>query len=64
MDGHFVPNLSMGPDVVKMARQCLKIPLSAAERLKVEYGSVLLEDTLKSQTISLTGEISTEFGEE
>ena len=36
----------------------LKIPLSAAERLKVEYGSVLLEDTLKSQTISLTGEIS------
>ncbi|MFA6560811.1 MAG: cell division protein FtsA [Verrucomicrobiia bacterium] len=36
----------------------LKIPLSAAERLKVEYGSVLLEDTLKSQTISLSGEIS------
>lgn len=28
MDGHFVPNLSMGPDVVKMARRCLHIPLS------------------------------------
>ena len=28
MDGHFVPNLSMGPDVVKMARRCLNIPLS------------------------------------
>lgn len=28
MDGHFVPNLSMGPEVVKMARQCLNIPLS------------------------------------
>jgi ribulose-phosphate 3-epimerase len=28
MDGHFVPNLSMGPDVVKMARRCLDIPLS------------------------------------
>ncbi len=28
MDGHFVPNLSMGPDVVKMARGCLSIPLN------------------------------------
>jgi len=27
MDGHFVPNLSMGPDVVKMARSAVKIPL-------------------------------------
>ena len=28
MDGHFVPNLSMGPDVVTMARAAVKIPLS------------------------------------
>jgi ribulose-phosphate 3-epimerase len=27
MDGHFVPNLSMGPDVVKMARKAVKLPL-------------------------------------
>lgn len=28
MDGHFVPNLSMGPDVVRMAKHAVKIPLS------------------------------------
>ncbi|MCK5850419.1 MAG: ribulose-phosphate 3-epimerase [Kiritimatiellae bacterium] len=28
MDAHFVPNLSMGPDVVRMAKACLTIPLS------------------------------------
>ncbi len=28
MDGHFVPNLSMGPDVVAMARNTVGLPLS------------------------------------
>lgn len=28
MDAHFVPNLSMGPDVVRMAKRVLKIPLN------------------------------------
>lgn len=28
MDGHFVPNLSMGPDVVRMARRATGLPLS------------------------------------
>jgi ribulose-phosphate 3-epimerase len=28
MDGLFVPNISMGPDVVKMARQAVRIPLN------------------------------------
>ena len=27
MDGHFVPNLSMGPDIIKMAHAAVKIPL-------------------------------------
>ncbi|NLB55595.1 MAG: ribulose-phosphate 3-epimerase, partial [Lentisphaerae bacterium] len=28
MDAHFVRNLSMGPDVVKMAARCLTIPIN------------------------------------
>lgn len=28
MDGHFVRNLSMGPDVVRMARRVVRLPLS------------------------------------
>jgi ribulose-phosphate 3-epimerase len=28
MDGHFVPNLSMGPEVSRMARRTVKLPLS------------------------------------
>lgn len=28
MDGHFVPNISFGPDVVRMARKAVRIPLS------------------------------------
>lgn len=28
MDAHFVPNLSMGPSVVEMAKRCISIPLS------------------------------------
>ncbi|MBI5396282.1 MAG: cell division protein FtsA [Verrucomicrobia bacterium] len=36
----------------------LKIPCSRAERLKVEHGTVALDDSMKGKAISLTGEIS------
>lgn len=28
MDGHFVPNISFGPDVVRMAKKAVKLPLN------------------------------------
>lgn len=35
----------------------LKVPLGRAEQLKIEQGSALLEDSVKGQTITLTGEL-------
>ncbi len=29
MDGHFVPNITMGPDIVQAVRRCTKLPLEA-----------------------------------
>ncbi len=37
MDGHFVPNLSMGPDVVKMASASVRIPLSVHLMMKYPH---------------------------
>jgi cell division protein FtsA len=39
----------------------LKVPLSRAEKLKLEYGSALVADTVKGQTISLTNELGLEL---
>jgi cell division protein FtsA len=39
----------------------LKVPLSRAEKLKIEYGSALVTDAAKGQTISLTNELGLEL---
>jgi ribulose-phosphate 3-epimerase len=46
MDGHFVPNLSMGPDVVRMARATLRIPLSV--HLMVTHPATLADAFLEA----------------
>jgi cell division protein FtsA len=39
----------------------LKVPLSRAEKLKIEYGSAVASDTVKGQTISITNELGLEL---
>src|SRR3984893_12762440 len=41
MDGHFVPNLTMGPPVVKSLRPVTRLPLEV--RLMVEQPDLFLE---------------------
>jgi cell division protein FtsA len=38
----------------------LKVPLSRAEKLKIEHGSALVDDSAKGQSISLTNELGLE----
>lgn len=51
MDGHFVPNLTMGPDVVAMAHRCVKLPLSV--HLMVSHPDRLIEPFIRSGAHSL-----------
>ena len=46
MDGHFVPNLSMGPDVVAMANRTTEIPLSV--HLMMSKPATYLERFIKA----------------
>jgi len=39
----------------------LKVPLSRAEKLKIEYGSAMVTDQARGQTISLTNELGMEL---
>lgn len=42
MDGHFVPNITFGPVVVKAAKKCTKLPLDV--HLMIENPDLFLED--------------------
>ena len=42
MDGHFVPNITFGPLIVKAARKCTKLPLDV--HLMIENPDKFLED--------------------
>lgn len=46
MDGHFVPNITIGPLVVKAARQCTKLPLDV--HLMISKADRYLEDFVKA----------------
>jgi len=39
----------------------LKVPLSRAEKLKIEYGGALVSEAIKGQTISITNELGLEL---
>ena len=46
MDGHFVPNLTMGPDMIKAIRPHTKLPLDC--HLMVQHPDQFLEDFVKA----------------
>ncbi|MCL5027940.1 MAG: ribulose-phosphate 3-epimerase [Bacteroidetes bacterium] len=52
MDGHFVPNLSFGPLVVKAARKVTKLPLDV--HLMIENPDKYLEDFVNAGANSIT----------
>ena len=52
MDGHFVPNLTFGPIIVKAARKCTKLPLDV--HLMIENADNYLESFAGAGANSLT----------
>ncbi len=52
MDGHFVPNVSFGPEVVKVARPLTKMPLDV--HLMCSRPEILLEPFAKAGADSIT----------
>jgi len=57
MDGHFVPNITFGPMVVKAIRNCTNLPLDA--HLMIEKPERYLEDFRKAGVDRLTVHVET-----
>ena len=57
MDGHFVPNLTMGPLVVEACRRATKLPLDV--HLMIEQPERLLEDFARAGADHLTVHVET-----
>jgi len=57
MDGHFVPNITFGPMMVKSIRKCTKLPLDA--HLMIEKPERYLEDFQKAGTDRITVHVET-----
>ncbi len=57
MDGHFVPNLTMGPFVVEACRRATRLPLDV--HLMVEQPEKLLEAFAKAGATNLTVHVET-----
>jgi ribulose-phosphate 3-epimerase len=57
MDGHFVPNLTMGPFIVEACRRATKLPLDV--HLMIEKPERLLEDFAKAGADHLTVHVET-----
>jgi ribulose-phosphate 3-epimerase len=57
MDGHFVPNLTMGPFIVEACRRATKLPLDV--HLMIEKPERLLEDFARAGADHLTVHVET-----
>ncbi|HSB65416.1 MAG TPA: ribulose-phosphate 3-epimerase [Anaerolineales bacterium] len=57
MDGHFVPNLTMGPFIVEACRRATALPLDV--HLMVEKPETLLEEFAKAGATNLTVHVET-----
>jgi ribulose-phosphate 3-epimerase len=57
MDGHFVPNLTMGPFIIEACRRATRLPLDV--HLMVEHPEILLEASAQAGASTLTVHVET-----